>query len=391
MPPLLQVSPAGLYCPAGDFFVDPWRPVDRAVITHAHSDHARSGSRHYLCAARGMELLRQRLGRNTAIEGLAFGEVREINGVRVSLHPAGHILGSAQVRVEHRGEVWVVSGDYKLEPNVTADAFEPVRCHTFITESTFGLPIYRWRPQGEVFADINAWWRRNQEEARTSVLFGYSLGKAQRLLAGVEPSLGPIFVHGTVEAFHPLYRAAGVPLPDVVAAESADIRAAAGRGLVVAPPSVADSAWLRKFGDVSCAFASGWMQVRGARRRQALDRGFVLSDHADWPGLLEAIRLTGAEHVQVTHGYTAPLVRWLNEQGLKAEVLATRFVGEADDSEEDPSRSRAPSPSRKDADPPVLPPCLRPPLPPLGKDEDKDEEEEKESENENEKDEEASP
>jgi putative mRNA 3-end processing factor len=332
MPPLLQNTARGLYCPAGDFYVDPCRAVPRAVVTHAHSDHARTGSERYLCAARGAELLRHRIGKRARIEGVAFGEPTLINGVRVSLHPAGHILGSSQVRVEHRGEVWAVSGDYKLEPDITTDTFEPVRCHTFITESTFGLPIYRWRPQEDIFAEINAWWRSNQAEKRTSVLFGYSLGKAQRVLAGVDPSIGPIFVQSAVEAFLPLYRAAGVPLPKTMSGDTATIRTAGGRGLVITSQSAFDTPWMRKFGEVSCAIASGWMQVRAARKRRAFDRGFVLSDHADWPGLLEAIRLTGAERVLVTHGPSATVVRWLTEQGIEAAPLEKAFVGDRDPS-----------------------------------------------------------
>lgn len=330
--PLLETNDCGLYCGAGDFHIDPWRPVERAVITHGHTDHARAGSRWYLTSERGGPLVRERVGGAKAhIETLPYGQSITINGVRVSLHPAGHILGSAQVRVEHRGEVWVVSGDYKLGNDPTADSFEPVRCHTFVTESTFGLPIYRWRPQSEVFAEINSWWRQNVERERVSVLFAYVLGKAQRLLAGVDPSIGPIFVHGAVEKFHPLYRAAGVPLPDIIRATRENTSDARGRALVIAPPSTAMSPWLRKFGPASLAFASGWMAIRGARRRRALDRGFVLSDHVDWPGLNETVKATGAERVGITHGYVGAVTRWFREQGLDAFALSTRYEGELED------------------------------------------------------------
>ena len=212
---LLKVTDRGLYCAAGDFYIDPWKAVDFAVTTHAHSDHARGGSRHYLSSAEGRGVLQERLGSGAHIQGIPYGETVARNGVRISLHPAGHILGSAQVRVEYRGEIWVVSGDYKTEAERTCAPFEPVRCHTFITESTFGLPIYRWRPQAEVFDGINAWWRANQLASRTSVLFAYSLGKAQRVLAGVDPTIGPIFVHGAVAKLLPHYAAAGVELPEV--------------------------------------------------------------------------------------------------------------------------------------------------------------------------------
>lgn len=339
---LLRNTESGLHCPVGDFYIDPWRPVDFAVVTHAHSDHARWGSKNYLVSERGLHVSRERLP-GAKIEALAFGKTITRNGVAISLHPAGHILGSAQVRIEYRGEVCVVSGDYKIEPDATCDAFEPVRCHLFVTESTFGLPIYRWCPQSEVFAEINDWWRDNQSKERTSVLFGYSLGKAQRLLSGLDPSIGPIFAHGAVERFLPLYRAAGVVLPDTLKADVENARAARGRGMVVAPPSADNTPWLRKFGECSTAFASGWMQIRGTRRRRALDRGFVLSDHVDWNGLLETIKATGAETVWATHGYTAPVVRWLREKGLQAEAIKTRFEGEGEAEDKPVTPTEAPA------------------------------------------------
>ena len=334
--PLLTVTDRGLYCGAGGFHVDPWKAVDFAVTTHAHSDHARAGSRHYLSSEAGRGVLQERLGASASIEGIAYGKTVTRNGVTISLHPAGHILGSAQVRVEFRGEVWVVSGDYKTEAERTCAAFEPVRCHTFITESTFGLPVYRWRPQAEVFAGMNAWWRGNQAAGRTSVLFAYSLGKAQRVLAGVDASIGPIFVHGAVAKLLPHYAAAGVELPEVK-----PVSEAGEGGLVIAPGSVDGTPWLRRFGETSKAFASGWMMLRGARRRQALDRGFVLSDHADWEGLIASIRATGAERVLVTHGSTGTMVRWLRENGWEAEALATRFVGEVSEKKGDAESEEA--------------------------------------------------
>ena len=249
----------------------------------------------------------------------------------MSLHPAGHILGSAQVRVEHGGEVWVVTGDYKTEADPTCTGFEPLRCHTLVTECTFGLPVYRWRPQEEIFAEIDAWWRANQEAGRTSVLFAYALGKAQRLMAGVAASIGPILLHGAMWRFTQAYRAAGVTLPPAQWADNRSIREAKGRALVLAPPSAAGSPWMRRFDPSSTAFASGWMQLRGARRRRALDRGFAISDHADWDGLLATVRASGAERVWATHGYTAVLARWLREQGLDAQAIATRWEGEVDE------------------------------------------------------------
>jgi putative mRNA 3-end processing factor len=332
--PLLEVTPGGLYCEQGNFYVDPWRPVDRAVITHAHSDHARSGSRSYLTSTRGAGVLRARMGPDASIEAVGYGTPVDMQGVRVSLHPAGHVLGSAQVRIEHAGEVWVVSGDYKVEHDRTSDGFEPVRCNTFITESTFGLPIYRWRPQPEIFARIDSWWRANREAGKTSVLFAYSLGKAQRLIAGVDSTIGPIFCHGAVQKLNEVYRASGVALPETLYAGDVERGYDWSRALIVAPPSCNGSIWMRKFGASSTAFASGWMRVRGTRRRRSLDRGFALSDHADWPGLLSAIDATGAQQVLVTHGYRAPLVKWLCEKGTEARALETRFEGEMESESE---------------------------------------------------------
>jgi putative mRNA 3-end processing factor len=327
-PMLLVHRPEGLWCEAGDFFVDPWRPVHRAVITHAHADHARPGHAAYLAAAPAEGVLRARLGAGIALRALGYGETVESNGVRVSLHPAGHVLGSAQVRIEHRGEVWVVSGDYKVEPDPTCAAFEPVRCHTFVTESTFGLPIYRWAPSAEVFAGVNAWWRANADAGRASVLYCYAFGKAQRILAGVDASIGPIVCHGAIEPLNRAYREAGVALPPTRLVSEVKDRAELGRALVLAPPSAGGTTWIRRFPDPSDAFASGWMAVRGARRRRSVDRGFVLSDHADWPGLHAAIGASGAERVFVTHGYVPVMMRWLAEQGLDAHSFETEFGGE---------------------------------------------------------------
>jgi putative mRNA 3-end processing factor len=331
---LIVQRPEGLYCPAGDFHIDPWRPVPRAVITHAHADHARRGHGAYLATAVSAGVLRARLG-DIALQGLGYGEAVAINGVRVSLHPAGHVLGSAQVLVEHGGQVWVASGDYFVsghaeDANATCAPFEPVRCDCFITESTFGLPIYRWRPQAEVLAEVDAWWAGNAAAGRASLLLGYSFGKAQRLIAGVDASIGPIVVHGAVEPLNEAYRAAGVALPPTLKLDQLSDKGLLRRALVVAPPSVLGSAWARQLGEQGDAFASGWMQLRGARRRQGVDRGFVLSDHADWPGLQRAIAATGAARVIVTHGYEAVMVRWLQQQGLQAGSFSTEYGDAAD-------------------------------------------------------------
>lgn len=324
MADLVVLRPEGLYCPAGDFYIDPWRSVTRAVITHAHADHARAGHAHYLASDAAREVMQARLGAIT-LQTLPYGARVVHNGVTVSLHPAGHVLGSAQVRIEHEGEVWVASGDYKVAPDPTCTAFEPVRCHTFITESTFGLPIYRWPDDAMVFEQINAWWRSNALAARASVLVGYSFGKAQRILAGVDATIGPIVVHSAVETLNRAYRAAGVRLPATQLISEVADRAQLRGALVLCPPGALGGTWLRGFGQYSDAFASGWMQLRGARRRAGHDRGFVLSDHADWPGLMQAIDATGAARVIVTHGSVAVMVRHLAEQGLQAGAFQTQY------------------------------------------------------------------
>ena len=327
MPDLIVQRPEGLYCPAGDFFIDPWRPVDRAVITHAHADHARTGHRHYLAAAPAEAVLRARLGQGITLQSLAYGQEVTHMGVRVSLHPAGHVLGSAQVRLQHAGQTWVASGDYRVAPDATCAPFEPVRCDVFITESTFGLPIYRWRPDAEVFAEINAWWAGNVAAGRASVLLCYSFGKAQRILSGVDSSIAPIIVHAAVQTLNAAYRTAGVVLPETRLVSEVSDPADFRRALVLCPPGAvtAASPWVKRFGDFSDAFASGWMQLRGARRRAGYDRGFVLSDHADWPGLMGAIGATGASRVIVTHGSVPVLVRYLSTQGLEAGAFQTEY------------------------------------------------------------------
>jgi len=318
----------GLWCEPGGFHIDPWRPVERALITHAHGDHARAGNARYLAAREGEPVLRARLG-DVALETLDWGERIVVGGVRVSFHPAGHVLGAAQIRLEHEGEVWVVSGDYRVEADRTCSAFEPVRCDVFVTESTFALPIYRWKPQREVIEAVLRWWSENADAGRASVLYCYALGKAQRILAGLADAAGTSLpgvavCHGAVESMNRAYRAGGIALPHTLRVDEAD-RASLRRALVLAPPSAARSPWLRRFGATSDAFASGWMQVRGARRRRAVDRGFVLSDHADWPGLNAAIDATGASRVIATHGHADVLARWLGERGIDAERFATEY------------------------------------------------------------------
>ncbi|MDP2188764.1 MAG: ligase-associated DNA damage response exonuclease [Sphingobacteriaceae bacterium] len=325
---LLVFKPEGIFCPPANVYIDPWRKVERALITHAHADHARWGQRHYVAQEHNEQVLRARLGKDISLQTVAYGESISINGVRFSWHPAGHIPGSAQIRVEHRGEIWVASGDYKVENDGLTPAFEPVPCHTFITECTFGMPIYRWQPQSVAFAAINQWWMEAAAAGQNCVLFGYSLGKAQRLLSGIDPSIGPIFVHPSIAQMNEALAAVGFQLPATLPLSSYNRKLHGTGVLVLAPPGAADGHWQKKLEPYTDATASGWVQVRGNRRRQSLDRGFVISDHADYPGLLQAISATGAEKVICTHGFTALFSRQLREMGLDAQEEHTLFMGE---------------------------------------------------------------
>jgi putative mRNA 3-end processing factor len=330
---LLKITQNGIYCPAGGFYIDPWRGVERAVITHGHADHARWGSQNYLASTNSREILYQRLGKNINLQTVDYGQPTYINSVKISLHPAGHLLGSSQIRVEYRGEVWVVSGDYKLAEDKTCASFEPLKCHTFITESTFGLPIYRWQPTEVVMESVNNWWRNNAENDSTSILFAYALGKAQRILAELDDSIGTIYTHGAVEKMNECYRSAGIKLPQTTyVGEVSDKKVFVG-GIVIAPGSGDEPSWLRKFPKPLRASASGWMAVRGNRRRKALDRGIVLSDHADWEGILSTIEAAEAENIWVTHGYSSPLIRYLKEKGLNAFSVETPYNEEGEDNQ----------------------------------------------------------
>lgn len=325
---LIELRPEGLYCPAGDFHIDPWKPVPRAVITHGHGDHARIGMGAYHCTRAGLPILEWRLGAQD-YRAHEYGDPFALGAAKVSLHPAGHVLGSAQVRVEVDGEVWVASGDYKRQPDPTCAPFEVVRCDTFITEATFGLPVYRWPETAEVAREIAEWRDACAAEGVAAVLFCYALGKAQRVLAELAAHAdAPVLLHGAIAAGVEVYRRAGIALPGTVTvpelAKGADF---AGR-LVLAPPSAAGSAWMRRFRRAQTGFASGWMRIRGNRRRRNYDRGFVVSDHADWPDLMRTVRETGASRVIATHGNTDAIVRALREDGIDAGAFRTGYGGE---------------------------------------------------------------
>ncbi|HYK55024.1 MAG TPA: ligase-associated DNA damage response exonuclease [Flavisolibacter sp.] len=321
---LIEFSDKGLYCRTGDFYIDPWRAVDRAVITHAHSDHARWGSKFYLCHHDTKPLLQQRLGPNF-YQSIAWNEPIYLNGVRLTLFPAGHIIGSSQIRVEYNGEIWVVSGDYKLENDGLSGQFEPIKCHSFITESTFGLPIYNWKPQQEIYTDIQNWIKKNQAAGKTSVLIAYSLGKAQRLLAPIAEITERIFVHGAVYNIHMALVNSGWKLPGVKKVGMETSKEELKGSVVIAPSSAEGSPWLRRFLPYEIGICSGWMQVRGNVRRKNADAGFALSDHADWNGLIAACKATEAECIYATHGFQSAFSRYLNEQGIQAKEVKTEY------------------------------------------------------------------
>jgi len=339
---LLTFKEAGIYCQQADVYIDPWKPVKKALITHGHADHSRWGHKHYLATASAAPVIYQRLG-DINLQTVSYGEELNINGVKFSFHPAGHIVGSAQIRVEYKGEVWVVSGDYKLEDDGISEAFEPVKCHTFITESTFGLPIYKWQPQKEVFKEVNNWWRKNKEEEKVTIITGYALGKAQRIIQHLDDSIGKIYTHGAIENVNELIRNQGVPLKPTIRVTPEISKEAFKGNIVVATPSAVGGAWVKRFRPFSVGMASGWMALRGTRRRRSVDRGFVLSDHADWYGLNKAVELSEAENVYVTHGYSDIFSKWLNEKGLNANVVETQYEGELSEVSESKTQEEADS------------------------------------------------
>jgi len=320
-PPLLEPTPKGIYCPAADVYIDPIRKVERAVITHGHADHARRGHAAALTSASGLPIVRHRIGPKTRLEGIPFGERRRMGDAILSLHPAGHVLGSAQVRIEVGGRVAVVTGDYKRESNLTCEPFEPVPCDLLVTETTFGLPVYRWPDSGRIARDIDQWWAENQTDEVGSVLLGYSLGKAQRLLAMLDPDRGPILVHGAVIPFLQIYRNSGISLPNTLTFSPSAFRKCGGKGLAVIPPQAFKPAFREKLPPVRAAFASGWTLFPGRKRTFGINTGFPVSDHVDWPGLLQTVDDCGPEELWATHGYADEVARYYAERGLNTRVI----------------------------------------------------------------------
>jgi putative mRNA 3-end processing factor len=325
MQKLLVVNENGLYCPRGDFYIDPWKPVKTALITHGHSDHMRWGMQHYICHRHTIPILNLRIGMGHSVQSVEYGQPFEIKGITISFHPAGHIIGSAQIRLEYDGEVWVFTGDYKIEPDGVSTPYELVKCDHFITECTFGLPVYRFPTSQEIYKNINSWWQQNAADGYNTVLLAYALGKAQNILAHVDEDIGDIFLHGAVANTNDALIEAGFNFPGKRITQDtnrSDIKGA----LIVAPPSAMDTPWLRSLRPYRTAMCSGWMQLRGARRRRGVDKGFPLSDHCDWNQLNHAIRATEAKHVYVTHGYEAVFSKWVSENyGLPAAVFKTLY------------------------------------------------------------------
>ena len=321
---ILQMTDSGLYCPPGDFFVDPHRPVHRAIVSHAHADHARWGCKSYLAALPSEHLLRMRMNEDAEFQFENYGQSVSVGGVDISFHPAGHMLGSAQIRLEYKGYVAVVSGDYKLGFDATCESWTAIDCDLFVTESTFGLPVYRWSDPEVVFEEVNQWWRDSADQGKCCVLYGYAVGKSQRLLAGLDSSIGPIYVHGAVHKGNEAYRKTGVFLPETTYVGCVEGKHDYRGSMVVAVPSAHGTSWLKRFGKISTAMASGWMTIRGTRRRRSVDRGFVISDHVDWPSLLLAVQESDPETVWVTHGYAAAVARYLVQTGREAVAIDTR-------------------------------------------------------------------
>ena len=335
---LIKFTNKGIYCKQGDFYIDPWQPVNLAVTTHGHADHVKFGNDAYLCHDLTKPILNQRLG-DVKVETLPYNKEISINGVKVSLFPAGHVIGSSQIRLEYKGEICVVSGDYKVEYDGISTEFEPVKCHTFVSESTFGLPIYKWLPQEVIFNQVKDWVSDNHDKGKTSVLVAYSLGKAQRLIKNLA-GYGDIFVHNSIQNLNDGFIKAGVDLPETIRITPDIKKETMQNGIVIVPPALAEGRWIKTLSNAATGVCSGWMQVRASRRWRSADAGFALSDHADWPGLLSAIKATEAENVYVTHGFTSTFSKYLNEIGIKSAEVKTQWGNEQEEETEDLNKEK---------------------------------------------------
>lgn len=320
----LKFTNKGIYCVPGKFYIDPWQPVDLAIITHGHADHARSGMKKYLCHHFTQPILYSRIGHFIDCQSVGYGEVVVINGVKVSLHPAGHIIGSAQIKMEYKGYVIVISGDYKIQDDGLSTPFEPIKCHEFITESTFGLPIYNWSSIADQEKQLQNWVEHNRAYGKTSVFIGYSLGKSQRLMKALD-GMGELYVHHSIAKVNEAYKSVGIKLPDYKVVDLREDKKHLNGKIVLLPPALVDNPATKKIPNMAYAICSGWMQIRGAKRWRSADAGFAISDHADWQGLLSAIKSTEAEKVYVTHGKTAVFAKYLNEMGTWADEVKTQY------------------------------------------------------------------
>jgi len=334
---LVKFTKKGIYCIPGKFYLDPWYPVKYAVISHGHADHARWGNQHYLCQNDSKAILKHRLGKDISIESLGYNEPKNINGVQVSFFPAGHVIGSAQIKLEYKGFVVVFSGDYKTQPDFISTPFEPVKCHEFITESTFGLPIYKWKTEQELQQELQNWVLQNQQNNRTSVFLGYSLGKAQRILKLIE-HVDDVFVHSAIHNLNTAISNSGIDIPKSTLITSDFKKENVQRKIVILPPALLGSKLIKKIPNAATAICSGWMHIRGNRRWKGVDAGFAVSDHADWEGLLQAVKATEAEKVYVTHGSQAVFSKYLNEIGIEAHELKTEF-GDEEIANKEPQKS----------------------------------------------------
>lgn len=321
---LLKFTSKGILCIPGRFYIDPWKPVDYALITHGHADHAKNGMQKYLCHHFTKPILYSRIGRDIQCESVNYNEPILINGVRVSFHPAGHIIGSSQIRMEYKGFISVVSGDYKIQEDGLSTPFEPVVCHEFVSESTFGLPIYRWQSVAEQEDQLKRWVLSNKKNGKTSVFVGYSLGKSQRIMQALK-EFDDLYVHYSIAKLNEAYESVGIALPKYTVADLREDKKHLNGKIVIVPPALVDNPALKKIPNLAYAICSGWMQIRGARRWRSADAGFAISDHADWQGLIAAIKATKAEKVYITHGQTAVFSRYLNEIGINANEVQTVY------------------------------------------------------------------